>query len=110
MTNIPCFIYGNTRNHNSNFITIWNIIPEDSYIKSIDFDSFDAYIQKYGTKNNSGISNTHQQKGMYADFGYTCGQSLTRKHNINGVSEPILKMELKIYHIYLELVHLLSII
>ena len=28
---------------------------------------------------------------MYADFGYTCGQSLTRKHNLNGVSEPNLK-------------------
>ena len=29
---------------------------------------------------------------MYADFGYTCGQSLSRKNYDDGVSKPVLKI------------------
>ena len=32
-----------------------------------------------------------QPAGMFADFGYTGGQSLTRKNNSDGISHPNIK-------------------
>ena len=73
-------------------LTVWNNIPKNSDINEIDFESFEEYIDVYGNTNISAISNVRQEVGMYADFGYTCGQSLSRKYNTDGVSRPNLKI------------------
>ena len=91
-SNIPIHIYGNLKNHETDFLTVWNNIPKNLDINEIDFESFEEYIDVYGNTNNSPISNVRQEVGMYADFGYTCGQSLSRKYNTDGVSRPNLKI------------------
>ena len=42
---------------------------------------------------------------MFADFGYTGGQSLSRKNNFDGVSQPIIKSGTSELRDLLALVH-----
>ena len=72
-------------------LTIWNIIPSDSFIKVIKFDLFETLINWFGATKSVVETNSHQPMGMYADFGYTCGMSLSRKNHKDGVPWPVVK-------------------